>query len=99
MKEKRISEKIEKIVSLTEESSTGYIQLGEHSPWYKEQRIILRNGDGSEAIIPADLLPESQRDNGGCIDAVEAVKHLVEIIRKYEQEKKDLWKSQATRYL
>lgn len=51
--------------------------------------VLLRNGDGSDALIPADLLPEDLTTDRGDLDALRVVKHLVELIRKHEKEK--LW--------
>lgn len=53
--------------------------------------VLIRNGDGSEVLIPADLLPEDLTTATGDLDALRVVKHLVELIRKHEQEQKDLW--------
>ena len=53
--------------------------------------VLLRNGDGSDALIPADLLPEDLTTATGDLDALRVVKHLVELIRKHEAEQKDLW--------
>lgn len=49
-------------------------------------RLIFRNFDGSEAIIPADLLPEELRDGRQDVDAVNVVKHLVNKIRNLEKQ-------------
>ena len=50
-------------------------------------RLILRNFDGSEAIIPADLLPEELRDGRQDVDAVKVVKHLVNRIGELEAQR------------
>lgn len=55
-----------------------------HGEERMQNKLVFRNGDGSEAIIPADLLPESQRDGRQMVDAVEAVKHLVQRVRELE---------------
>ena len=49
-------------------------------------RLLLRNFDGSEAIIPADLLPEELRDGRQDVDEVKVVKHLVNQIRNLEKQ-------------
>lgn len=46
--------------------------------------------DNGGVLIPEDLLPESRIENPEFIDAEVAIKHLVELIRKHEQEQKDL---------
>lgn len=58
---------------------------------HKTQTVLFCNGDGSDALIPADLLPEDLTTARGDLDALRVVKHLVELIRKHEQEQKDLW--------
>lgn len=55
-----------------------------HGAERMQNQFVFRNGDGSEAIIPADLLPESQRDGRQMVDTVDAIKHLVQRVRELE---------------
>lgn len=59
--------------------------------FYQEKpKLILSNSEDDQVIIPHDLLPESQQDGRLMINIVEAVRHLVSLIRKLEAENADL---------
>ena len=76
------SEKLSELGILCIKKDEGpYLAL---NPFRPVRGLVLHNDDGSEAIVPPDLLPEDQRDGRTDVDAVKVVKHLVKTIREQE---------------
>lgn len=48
-------------------------------------RIILRNYDGSEAIIPKELIPDNMDKEN--VDLIDIVKHLVNVIKNLKNQR------------
>lgn len=51
------------------------------------KRLILKNFDGSEAIIPMEYLPEGLNDGREDIDLIDATRHLVSTINGLQKQR------------